>query len=85
MKELIERERAALGAYAHQDVPFEKVVEELQPARDLSRHPLFQVMFVYQNEADQTGRIGGLRMRPFGIANRTAKFDLSLRVAESSE
>ncbi|MCG8348800.1 MAG: amino acid adenylation domain-containing protein, partial [Chloroflexales bacterium] len=68
----------SLDAFAHQDVPFEMVVDALQPERDLSRTPLFQVMFVLQ-DAPLTGLEGqGLQVTPLEIDTGTAKFDLTL-------
>jgi amino acid adenylation domain-containing protein/non-ribosomal peptide synthase protein (TIGR01720 family) len=75
----------ALGAYAHQDLPFEQLVEALQPQRDLSYTPLFQVMFVWQNAAIQPIKLSGLNWHLVGSENNTAKFDLSLYMAETVE
>ncbi|HVT56893.1 MAG TPA: non-ribosomal peptide synthase/polyketide synthase, partial [Thermoanaerobaculia bacterium] len=76
--ELLRRTRAvALGAYAHQDLPFEKLVEELQPERDLSRNPLFQVMCVLQNQPRAAVELAELRFSSLALDNQTAKFDLS--------
>ena len=72
-----------LGAYAHQDVPFEKLVEELQPTRSLSHSGLFQVMFVLQNVPLAAQELAGLTICPFEIENTTAKFDLSLCLQET--
>ena len=69
----------ALGAYARQDLPFEKLVDELQPPRDMSHAPLFQVMLVVQNATAGTGlRLGDLELRAFGAPPSAARFDLTL-------
>ena len=77
---LVRIRETVLGAYEHQDVPFEKLVEELQPERNLSRHPLFQVKLVLQNvpELQQgTGEVEGLSFEPLqGSGTETIKVDL---------
>ena len=81
--ELLQRvKEVCLGAYAHQDVPFEKLVEELQPERDLSRSPLFQVKLVLQNVPQESLRLGGLQLSRVEVERETAKFDLMLTLAE---
>jgi amino acid adenylation domain-containing protein len=81
--ELLQRVRQmALAAYAHQDLPFEKLVEELQPQRCLSYAPLFQVMFVLQNTPTQTLELPGLSITPLQLEDITAKFDLTLAMEE---
>ncbi|MFF0410648.1 amino acid adenylation domain-containing protein [Kitasatospora sp. NPDC004745] len=82
--ELLGRAReTALGAYAHQDTPFERLVEELNPARSLARHPLFQIMLVLQSNEQAEPATAGLRVEPLGAGNGSAKFDLSLIAEES--
>ncbi|MBD0339436.1 MAG: amino acid adenylation domain-containing protein, partial [Microcoleus sp. Co-bin12] len=73
----------ALGAYAHQDVPIEKLVEELQPERDLSYSPLFQVAFALQNGLTQTLELPGLTLNFNEIDTETANFDLTLFLEET--
>jgi amino acid adenylation domain-containing protein len=73
----------ALGAYAHQDVPIEKLVEELQPERDLSYSPLFQVAFALQNGLTQTLELPGLTLNSHEIDTGTANFDLMLFLEET--
>jgi len=77
--DLLSRVReVALGANAHQDLPFEQLVEELQPRRDLSHTPLFQVMFVLQNAPIPSLEFKGLNLTPLVVESSTAKFDLTL-------
>nr|QEO74317.1 AMP-dependent synthetase and ligase [uncultured bacterium] len=82
--ELLARVRdVALDAYAHQDVPFELLVETLQPERDLSRTPLFQVMFVLEDDPAARLELPGLTLRVEPLTNGTSKFDLTMFVEES--
>ena len=83
--ELMARDReVALGAYAHQDVPFDKLVEQLQPERSLSHNPLVQVLFVQQNTPRSTMAMGGLKMK-WEQMEVLSKFDLAVFVAETNE
>ncbi len=83
---LLERiKEKTLQAYAHQDVPFERLVEELQPERSLSHNPLFQVMFVLQNTPLSDLQLPDLRLTPIEMEGATVKFDLSLSMAETEK
>ncbi|HEX9732029.1 MAG TPA: amino acid adenylation domain-containing protein [Thermoanaerobaculia bacterium] len=73
---------AMLGAHEHQDLPFEKLVEELQPRRDLGHSPLFQVMFVFQNAAPEPRELPGMTLRMMAVSNGTSRFDLTLAIGE---
>ncbi|HTG35649.1 MAG TPA: non-ribosomal peptide synthase/polyketide synthase [Thermoanaerobaculia bacterium] len=74
-----------LSAYAHQDLPFERLVEELRPERSLSHSPIFQVMVVLQNAGREQLSLPGLEVEPLGGEQATAKFDLLIAFAESPE
>ncbi|MEP7010069.1 MAG: amino acid adenylation domain-containing protein [Acidobacteriota bacterium] len=85
-RQLIGRVReTSLAAHLHQDVPFEKLVQELSPERSLAQSPLFQVMFALQNAPVANLSIRDLRLRPVGRAGTTAKFDLTLSLAEDGQ
>ena len=71
-----------LEVYAHQDLPFEKVVEELKPERDLRRNPIVQVLFVMQNTEQRTLRLSGATVEPFKLSSASSRFDLALFVSE---
>src|SRR5262249_27561990 len=72
------------GAYTNQDLPFEKLVEELHPERDLSRNPLCDVFFVFQNTPMPPLEFAGLGLTPMQVDNATAKLDLTLSLSEES-
>jgi non-ribosomal peptide synthetase component F len=73
----------ALEAYAHQELPFEKLVEELNPERSLSHAPVFQVMFGLQNVQRETLELPGLTLALVGSDNKTTRTDLGLNLIET--
>jgi amino acid adenylation domain-containing protein len=84
--ELLERVRAVcLGAYSHQEMPFEKLVEELHPERSLSHTPIFQVMFLMQNAPKERLGLRGLRVKRMPAGGGSAKFDLEVAIGESRD
>jgi len=85
-RELLARTReTALDAYAHQDLPFERLVADLQPPRDPGRNPLVQVLFTLQNAPRTDFQLAGLTAHPLRVDTGTAKFDLSLFMIETLE
>jgi amino acid adenylation domain-containing protein/non-ribosomal peptide synthase protein (TIGR01720 family) len=84
--ELIRRvQGVALGAYEHQDLPFEKLVEKLNPERDMSHNPLFQIIFAIQSLSVEELQLPGLTLSPFAIERVTANFDIELHLWEKPE
>ncbi|MBV9788201.1 MAG: amino acid adenylation domain-containing protein, partial [Chloroflexi bacterium] len=85
-RQLLKRVReTTLGAYTHQELPFEQIVEVLQPERDMSRNPLFQVMFVLQNTPMPSVQLPSLHVSTLPTNNGTAKFDLWLSITEDDD
>jgi len=85
-RSLLEQVReTALGAYAHQDLPFETLVDKLEVERDLSRTPLFQIAFALDSDPASTLELSNLKYQPLTTENQTAKFDLMLVLSERAE
>jgi len=81
-KFLAQVRNTALEAYEHQDLPFEKLVEELEPDRNLSRNPLFQVAFALQNAPMQPLELSGLTLEPAALESGSTRFDLEIHLWE---
>ncbi|MEH2171961.1 amino acid adenylation domain-containing protein [Nostoc sp.] len=85
-RELLKQVReVSLGAYAHQDLPFEKLVEEIQPERNISHNPLFQVMFVLQNVPRTALELPDLNLEVLNVNSESASFDLCLTMEDSEQ
>jgi amino acid adenylation domain-containing protein len=83
-RELLKRVReGSLAAFAHQDLPFEKLVEELQPARDMSRPPLAQVFFTMENPQIEALKLSGITLTPMESESGTVNYDLVLNMVET--
>ena len=76
---------SSIGAYAHQDLPFEKLVDEMQPTRSLSHNPIFQVMVVLQNAGRRGAEMKGLKLGSAGSGSLSSKFDILMGVVETGE
>ena len=85
-REVVSRvRRRALDAYQHQELPFEKLVEELNPEREMSRHPLFQVMFALQNASREALSLRGLEVSRRALSSSSTRFDLELHLWAQGE
>ncbi|BAY48981.1 nonribosomal protein synthetase [Scytonema sp. HK-05] len=85
-RQLLDRvKEVTLGAYAHQDLPFEQLVQAVQPDRNLNQNPLFEVLFSLQNTAMPVWQLPNLTLTPLHINNNTAKFDLTLLMEDTEE
>jgi amino acid adenylation domain-containing protein len=84
-RELVQRvQDFSLEAQAHQDVPYERIVEAVNPTRDLSHNPLFQVMFAAQKSPEEALELGGLKPEVFILDNGTAKYDMLMEAQETA-
>jgi hypothetical protein len=84
VRELLAHAReVALGAYAHQDVPFDRVVEAVQPDRDADYSPLFRILFAVQNVPTASPEMAGLTVSPYEIPTAGSKYDITLTAVES--
>ncbi|MGI9543935.1 MAG: amino acid adenylation domain-containing protein [Cyclobacteriaceae bacterium] len=84
--EFLNRNKSSiLDAFKHQEMPLDKLVEELKPVRDLSRNPLFQVMLVLQSMPLVESSFDGIKMNPERLATGTSKFDLYLELKENEQ
>jgi amino acid adenylation domain-containing protein len=85
-RELLGRTReVALGAYANQDLPFEQLLEILEPVREASYSPVVQVLFILQNSPQHALALPGLNLRPLEVENGTTKYDLTLEIFETDD
>ncbi|MFC9435892.1 non-ribosomal peptide synthase/polyketide synthase, partial [Nocardia sp. NPDC057030] len=83
--EIVAQVRAkALAAYENQDIPFELLVELLNPARSAAHHPLFQVLLSVQNNAAPTLELAGVEFEPYALAAKTAQFDLTVNISDAA-